>query len=90
MIELVGPAFTIAMLGANKSLLSAVVADGMTGVKHDSNQELVGQGLANIVIPCLAVLEQQEPLPERLPTSVMTATNIRNGGRNSLAGIPTH
>jgi SulP family sulfate permease len=46
-ISLIGPAFTIAMLGAIESLLSAVVADGMTATKHDSNQELIGQGLAN-------------------------------------------
>ena len=46
--SLVGPAFTIALLGAIESLLSAVVADGMTGHRHDSNQELIGQGIANI------------------------------------------
>ncbi|MEI7569668.1 MAG: SulP family inorganic anion transporter, partial [Alcaligenaceae bacterium] len=44
-LSLIGPAFTIAMLGAIESLLSAVVADGMAGTKHDSNQELVGQGV---------------------------------------------
>lgn len=43
-IELIGPAMTIALLGALESLLSAVVADGMTGTKHGSNQELIGQG----------------------------------------------
>ena len=47
-ISLLGAAFTIAMLGAIESLLSAVVADGMTGHQHNSNQELFGQGLANI------------------------------------------
>ena len=49
--RLVGPAFTIALLGAIESLLSAVVADGMAGTRHDPNQELVGQGVANIVVP---------------------------------------
>jgi SulP family sulfate permease len=48
---LVGPAFTIALLGAVESLLSAVVADGMIGGRHRSNMELVGQGIANIVTP---------------------------------------
>src|SRR6185503_18524719 len=50
-IELIGPAFAIAMLGAIESLLSAVVADGMAGTRHDSNQELIGQGIANIAAP---------------------------------------
>lgn len=48
-VELIGPAFAIAMLGAIESLLSAVVADSMTGTRHDSNQELVGQGIANVL-----------------------------------------
>ena len=47
--QLIGPAFVIAMLGGIESLLSAVVADGMTNSKHNSNKELVGQGIANIV-----------------------------------------
>src|SRR5699024_8893009 len=51
MMTLIGPAFTIAMLGAIESLLSAVVADGMSGTKHHSNQELIGQGIANILAP---------------------------------------
>ena len=50
-LSLIGPAFTIAMLGAIESLLSAVVADGMSGTKHESNTELFGQGLANIFAP---------------------------------------
>ena len=50
-VELIGPAFAIAMLGAIESLLSAVVADGMAGTRHDSNQELVGQGIANMAAP---------------------------------------
>lgn len=51
MVELIGPAFAIAMLGAIESLLSAVVADNMTNTRHNSNQELVGQGVANILAP---------------------------------------
>src|SRR3546814_19481179 len=51
MLLLLPSAFTIAMLGAIESLLSAVVADGMAGTRHDSNQELIGQGVANIVSP---------------------------------------
>src|SRR5689334_9434401 len=51
MLQLVCPAFAIALLGAIESLLTAVVADGMTGARHDSNQELLGQGLANILSP---------------------------------------
>jgi SulP family sulfate permease len=50
-VVLLPSAFTIAMLGAIESLLSAVVADGLAGTKHDPNQELIGQGLANIVCP---------------------------------------
>src|SRR5690606_31049295 len=50
-LELLAPAFSIALLGAIESLLSAVVADGMAGTRHDSNQELMGQGIANMVTP---------------------------------------
>lgn len=81
-IELLGPAFTIAMLGAIESLLSAMVADGMTGTKHDSNQELIGQGLANIVTPFFGGFPSTGAIAR-------TATNIRNGGTSPLAGI-TH
>jgi SulP family sulfate permease len=81
-IELLGPAFTIAMLGAIESLLSAVVADGMTGAKHDSNQELIGQGLANIVTPLFGGFPATGAIAR-------TATNVRNGGTSPLAGI-TH
>src|SRR5690606_13800186 len=66
-------AFTIAMLGAIESLLSAVVADGMAGTKHDSNQELVGQGIANIVSPLFGGIAATGAIAR-------TATNIRNGG----------
>jgi SulP family sulfate permease len=79
-IELIGPAFTIAMLGAIESLLSAVVADGMTGTRHDSNQELVGQGLANIVTPMLGGFAATGAIAR-------TATNIRNGANGPIAGI---
>jgi SulP family sulfate permease len=80
MIELIGPAFTIAMLGAIESLLSAVVADGMAGTRHDSNQELVGQGLANIVAPMFGGFAATGAIAR-------TATNIRNGGTGPIAGI---
>lgn len=79
-IELIGPAFTIAMLGAIESLLSAVVADGMAGTRHDSNQELVGQGLANIFAPLFGGFAATGAIAR-------TATNIRNGGNSPIAGI---
>jgi sulfate permease, SulP family len=79
-IELIGPAFAIAMLGAIESLLSAVVADGMAGTKHDSNQELIGQGIANLVAPLFAGFAATGAIAR-------TATNIRNGGTSPLAGI---
>ena len=80
MVALIGPAFTIAMLGAIESLLSAVVADGMTGTRHDSNQELIGQGIANIVAPLFGGFAATGAIAR-------TATNIRNGGTSPLAGI---
>jgi len=80
MVQLIGPAFTIAMLGAIESLLSAVVADGMAGTHHDSNQELIGQGLANIVAPLLGGFAATGAIAR-------TATNIRNGGNSPLAGV---
>ncbi len=79
-IELIGPAFTIAMLGAIESLLSAVVADGMAGTKHDSNQELIGQGIANLAAPLFGGFAATGAIAR-------TATNIRNGGTGPLAGI---
>ena len=79
-IELIGPAFTIAMLGAIESLLSAVVADGMAGTKHNSNRELVGQGIANIFAPLFGGFAATGAIAR-------TATNIRNGGNSPLAGI---
>ena len=79
-IELIGPAFTIAMLGAIESLLSAVVADGMTSTRHDSNQELIGQGIANIIAPLFAGFAATGAIAR-------TATNIRNGATGPLAGL---
>ena len=79
-IELMGPAFTIALLGAIESLLSAVVADGMSGSRHHSNQELIGQGLANIATPLFGGFAATGAIAR-------TATNIRNGGNSPLAGM---
>lgn len=79
-VELVGPAFTIAMLGSIESLLSAVVADGMAGTRHDSNQELVGQGIANILSPMFGGFAATGAIAR-------TATNIRNGGDSPVAGM---
>src|SRR3984957_8762024 len=79
-ISLVGPAFTIALLGSIESLLSAVVADGMAGTKHNSNQELIGQGIANIVAPLFGGFASTGAIAR-------TATNIRNGATSPLAGL---
>ena len=79
-LQLIGPAFTIALLGAIESLLSAVVADGMTNTKHDSNQELVGQGIANIFSPLFGGFASTGAIAR-------TATNIRNGGTSPMAGL---
>jgi SulP family sulfate permease len=82
LITLIAPAFTIALLGAIESLLSAVVADGMTGTRHDSNQELIGQGIANILSPLFGGFAATGAIAR-------TATSIRNGATSPLAGI-TH
>ena len=79
-LELIGPAFAIAMLGAIESLLSAVVADGMGGTRHDSNRELMGQGLANIVAPMFGGFAATGAIAR-------TATNIRNGGNSPISGV---
>jgi len=79
-LELVQPAFAIALLGAIESLLSATVADGMTGVRHDSNQELVGQGIANMASSLFGGFAATGAIAR-------TATNVRNGGNSPLAGI---
>lgn len=78
--KLIGPAFTIALLGAIESLLSAVVADGMANTRHDSNQELIGQGIANVLSPLFGGFAATGAIAR-------TATNIRNGGTAPLAGI---
>ncbi len=79
-VDLIGPAVTIAMLCAIESLLSAVVADGMTGTRHDSNQELIGQGLANVASPLFGGIAATGAIAR-------TATSIRNGGTSPVAGI---
>ena len=73
-------AFTIAMLGAIESLLSATVADGITGSRTNSNTELFGQGLANIVVPLFGGIPVTGAIAR-------TMTNITNGGRSPLAGM---
>ncbi len=79
---LVGAAFTIALLGAIESLLSAVVADGMIGGRHRSNMELVAQGIANIASPLFGGIPATGAIAR-------TATNVKNGGRTPVAGM-TH
>src|SRR5213079_523732 len=79
---LVAPAFTIALLAAVESLLSAVVADGMIGGRHRSNMELVAQGIANIVTPLFGGIPATGAIAR-------TATNVKNGGRTPVAGM-TH
>jgi sulfate permease, SulP family len=80
LIKLIDPAFTIAALAAIESLLSAVVADGMIGDRHDSNQELMGQGLANIASAFFGGLPATGAIAR-------TATNIRSGGHTPVAGM---
>ncbi|WP_256646840.1 SulP family inorganic anion transporter [Thermomonas paludicola] len=80
LVQLLPSAFTIAMLGAIESLLSAVVADGMAGTRHDSNQELIGQGVANILSPLFGGIAATGAIAR-------TATNIKNGGTSPLAGV---
>src|SRR5215510_11301668 len=77
---LLGPAFTIAMLGAIESLLSAVVSDGMIGGRHRSNMELVAQGVANIAAPLFGGIPATGAIAR-------TATNVKNGGRTPVAGM---
>jgi SulP family sulfate permease len=77
---LLAPAFTIAILGAIESLLSAMVADGATGGKHRSNTELIGQGIANIITPLFGGIPATGAIAR-------TMTNIRNGGKTPVAGI---
>ena len=79
-LQLIGPAFTIALLGAIESLLAAVVADGMARTRHNSNQELIGQGAANILAPLFGGFAATGAIAR-------TATNIRNGATSPLAGV---
>ena len=77
---LVGPAVTIAVLGAIESLLSATVADGVIGDHHNSNTELIGQGIANLASPIFGGIPATGAIAR-------TMTNINNGGRTPIAGI---
>lgn len=79
-LVLLGPAFAICLLGAIESLLSAMVADSMAGTRHDSNQELVGQGVANILTPLFGGFAATGAIAR-------TATNVRNGATSPLAGV---
>lgn len=81
-IELMPSALTIAMLGCIESLLCAVVADGMTSKKHNPNAELVGQGIANIVVPFFGGIPATAAIAR-------TATNIRSGAFSPISGM-TH
>lgn len=78
--QLISPAFTIALLAAIESLLSAVVADGITGEHHNSNMELVGQGIANFFSPIFGGIPATGAIAR-------TATNIKSGGRSPVAGM---
>ena len=80
MRDLIGPATAIALLGAIESLLSAVVADGLTNERHDSNSELVAQGIANIVCPFFGGLPATGAIAR-------TSANVNNGGRTPLSGM---
>ena len=79
-LPLIPSAFTVAMLAALESMLSAVVADGMTGERHNSNVELAAQGVANIVSPLFGGIPATGAIAR-------TATNIRSGARTPIAGI---
>jgi sulfate permease, SulP family len=79
-INLSGPAVTIALLGAIESLISATAADRMAGTRHHSNQELIGQGFANIFSPLFGGIAATGAFAR-------TATNIRNGGNSPIASI---
>jgi len=77
---LVSPAFTIAILCAIESLLAAMVADGVTGKHHDSNTELIGQGIANVVTPMFGGIPATGAIAR-------TMANINNGGKSPVAGV---
>ena len=78
--RLLPSAFTIAILGAIESLLSATVADGVTGTRTNSNTELIGQGMANIIVPFFGGIPVTGAIAR-------TMTNITNGGRTPVAGV---
>ena len=80
MQSLLPVAFTIAMLGAIESLLSAMVADGVIGDRHNSNTELIGQGIANVVVPFFGGIPATGAIAR-------TMANINNGGRTPIAGV---
>ncbi len=77
---LISPAFTIAILCAIESLLAAMVADGVTGKQHNSNTELIGQGIANIITPLFGGIPATGAIAR-------TMANINNGGKSPVAGI---
>lgn len=78
--DLIGPATAIALLGAIESLLSAVVADGLTNDRHDSNTELIAQGIANIVCPFFGGLPATGAIAR-------TSANVNNGGASPVSGM---
>jgi SulP family sulfate permease len=78
--DLIGPALAIALLGAIESLLAAVVADGLSGDRHDSNTELIAQGIANLVCPFFCGLPATGAIAR-------TSANISNGGKTPIAGF---
>jgi len=80
MRDLMASAFTIAALGGIESLLSASVADGMTDTRHDSNQELIGQGIANLLCPLVGGIAATGAIAR-------TAANIRNGASSPVSGL---
>lgn len=80
MIYLLPPAIVIALLGGVESILSAMVADNMKGAKHDSNKELVGQGIANMAAPLFGGIPATGAIAR-------TATNIKNGGASPISGV---
>jgi SulP family sulfate permease len=79
-LTLIAPTFTVAMLGAIESLMSAVVADRMAGTRHNSNVELFAQGIANIASPLVGGLPATGAIAR-------TATNVRSGARTPVAGL---
>jgi SulP family sulfate permease len=80
LLYVIRPAFTIAVLGAIESLLSCVVADVKSGDRHDSNKELVGQGIANVLVSAFGGIPATGAIAR-------TATNVRSGGNSPVAGV---